>query len=75
MSETVATRVADPVVAALTANGVTVIVAAPAVELPAATEIVAAEPVVTPAARVTIVEVASPTVCEGTVIVHVTGVA
>ena len=46
MSETVATRVADPVVATLDANGVTVIVAAPAVVLPADTLTVAAvEPV------------------------------
>ena len=44
--ETVATRAADPVVATLDANGVTVIVAAPAVVLPADTLTVAAvEPV------------------------------
>ena len=44
--ETVAVRAADPVVATLDANGVTVIVAAPAVVLPADTLTVAAvEPV------------------------------
>jgi len=68
----VAVIVVEPVVATLAMSGVTSTDATCVAEPAAATETVVVEPVVTPAARVVRVEVASARVSEGTVTVHVT---
>jgi hypothetical protein len=72
---TVAVIIVEPVVATDAISGVTSTDATSVAEPAPATETAVVEPVETPAARVVRVEVASASVPEGTVTVHVTAAA